>query len=122
MPALVSQHGRDELPGRPRRISPRRRHGDHAICPSFVTVVEEAGVTADQFFPLSECRIPRLDEPTRGRDLCNADQLSRSFQKYADVFWGQSRDFYRDVFSLVSKSFRSWRLNFHSKGLAATSQ
>ena len=48
--------------------------------------------------------------------------LSTSFQKYADVFWGQSRDFHRGVFSLVSKSFRSWRLNFHSKGLAATSQ
>ena len=31
-------------------------------------------------------------------------------------------DFYRGVFSLASNSFKSCRLNFHSKGLAAASQ
>ena len=52
-----------------------------------------------------------------------AASLSRSFQKYADVFWPAGYSILpMALLSLLSKSFRSCRLNFHSNRLAADSQ
>jgi hypothetical protein len=60
-----------------------------------------------------------------GEDLPSGPRsvmLSRSFQKYADVFLSSHCIFIEGAFNLLSKSFKSWRLNFHSNGLAVDSQ
>src|SRR5438874_532547 len=52
--------------------------------------------------------------------FCVAVCLSTSFHKYDDVFLDGNRG--RWFSSFASRSARSWRVNFHSKGCAVDSQ
>jgi len=85
-----------------------------------------SGIESSESAIGSRHTLGRTARNTRGVwiiELSELDSLSRSFQKYADVFWPAGYSILpMGLLSLLSKSFRSCRLNFHSNGLAADSQ